>query len=382
MNTLRELRKRHDVTVLAFYRGHREEGYERALAAEFPGAEAVWLGRGIRSSLQYRLRSRRHSVVLMSYGAPDRARRRTAELLNSGHFDVAVADFVFAASNFPARLPIPCVILEHNVEWQLLASQAAVAGGASLIERWAFRKLRRFEADQVRRFHHTFAVSAEDATGLRELAPDARMTVLSTGVDGAEYRASPLPSNANPVVMFTGMMSYFPNVDAMRWFCSEIWPRVLQGAPGARLRIVGRDPSAAVRALASETVEVTGRVDSVAEHLGEASVVVVPLRAGSGTRLKIFEALASGRPMVSTRLGAEGLELRDGHDVVFAEEADQFAREVVSLLSDRARAEALGAAAAETAGRHTWGRVADGMEEILTSLVAERSAARPGLTQR
>jgi glycosyltransferase involved in cell wall biosynthesis len=125
---------------------------------------------------------------------------------------------------------------------------------------------------------------------------------------------------------------------------------------------VGKEPTTSVRALASATVEVTGWVESVAPYLAGASVVVLPILSGSGTRLKVFEAMASGRPIVSTTFAPEGLGVRDGHDMVLADEPQRFADEIVRFLEDRARAEAFGRAAAETASRHTWAAVAERME--------------------
>jgi glycosyltransferase involved in cell wall biosynthesis len=378
-NTLRELVQRHEVTILSFYRGRRRDGwYEAALAEEFRGGRAVWLGNGVRAAVSYRFPNRLTELLAQDFSGNARARRMIGEALRAGGFDAAISDFLFAAPHFPQELPVPGVLHTHNVESQLLESQASLRRRSPLsaVDRLSIGRLRRYEVAQLHRFDHTLATSDEDAELFRQMAPAAHVTVTGTGVDLREFRPAPLPQNASPLIVYTGMMGYPPNVDAVRWFAAEIWPTVVREVPRARFRIVGRDPGADVRELASEAIEVTGRVDSVADHLREASVVVVPLRSGGGTRLKIYEALATGRPMVSTRLGAQGLDVRDGHDIVFAESAPDFAREVVALLQDRERTARLAAAAAETGARNGWSLVADRIDAALEDVTARARPSR------
>jgi len=379
-NTIRELSKRHNLTVLSFYRARRPDlAYEAALAAEFPSGEACWLGNGVRAALHYRFPGRLTEALAQDFAGTARARRKVLGIAHQHSIDVAVCDFLFAAPEFPSRLPFPAILHEHNVESAALASASRLRGPTlpGLLRRWSISRLRRYEAAQLRRFEHTLAVSEDDARRLRLLAPGAAVTAIGTGVDLGEYSASPLPDSPEPLVVFTGMMSYWPNVDGVVWFVSEIWPRILHEVPAARFRIVGRDPSPVVRGLAGPSVEVTGRVESVSEHLRQASLVVIPIRFGGGTRLKVYEALASGRPTVSTRLGAEGLDVRDGHDIVLAETAADFAREAVALLKDRERAEGIARAAARTGADNSWPRVAPRIEAVLSQVVLDYRARHP-----
>ena len=164
-----------------------------------------------------------------------------------------------------------------------------------------------------------------------------------------------LPEASEATVAFVASMGWAPNVDAALWLGREIWPEVVARVPQARHLLVGRDPAPAVRALAAERVEVTGTVADVRPFLARARVVVAPLRAGGGTRLKIMEALDVGRPVVATSLGCEGMEDLVGQGVLVADTAVDQAEAIVGLLLDQPRARALGRAGHEAVGaRHTW----------------------------
>jgi glycosyltransferase involved in cell wall biosynthesis len=172
-----------------------------------------------------------------------------------------------------------------------------------------------------------------------------------------------------PIVMFLGSMDWEANIDAVEYFCHDIWPAVRAAVPSARFRIVGRNPHARVVRLAGASVEVTGTVPSVVEYLKEAAVVVVPLRVGGGTRLKIFEAMAAGRAVVSTSVGAEGLDVSSGRDLMLADEPTGFAEAVAMLLNDSERRRTLGTAAARSASRYDWPAIAVSFEQILRRAV-------------
>src|SRR5262249_30026672 len=152
-----------------------------------------------------------------------------------------------------------------------------------------------YEPEQVRRFHHVIAVSEADRVGMRGMTDPARISVVPTGVDLGEFRYDPGRMPDSATIVFTGSMDWEPNIDGVEYFCQHIWPVILQRVPHARFQIVGRSPHARVRRLASASVEVTGTVPSIVEHLARATVFVVPLRIGGGTRIKIYEAMAMGK---------------------------------------------------------------------------------------
>lgn len=191
------------------------------------------------------------------------------------------------------------------------------------------------------------------------------MSVVPTGVDLEQYRGLDTHRATEPIVMFLGSMDWEANVDGMGYFYRDIWPQVKKSVPDARLRIVGRNPDARIRQMASADIEVTGRVESVIEHLQEAAVFIVPLRIGGGTRLKIYEAMAMRKAVVSTTVGAEGLDVEHGRDILLADDPESFASNVVQLLTDRRRRMLLEDAAAAKAATYDWSVVTDRFEEVL-----------------
>ena len=240
-------------------------------------------------------------------------------------------------------------------------------------------KMARYEPEQIRRFHHVLAVSEQDRDAMSGIADPARISVIPTGVDLGAYRYDPEARATAPLVVFTGSMDWTPNVDGVEFFCRDIWPTIIEQVPNARFRIVGRDPHARVRKLASASVEVTGTVSSIVDHLREAAVVVVPLRIGGGTRIKIYEGMAMGKAIVSTRLGAEGLDVRHERDILLADDSRQFAEHVVRFLRDGETRGRYEAAAAATAQKYDWSVVTERLIKALYRTVGPTSHARASI---
>ena len=229
-------------------------------------------------------------------------------------------------------------------------------------------RLARFERETLRAVDAVVAVSAEDAATLRALAgADVQLAVAANGLFLSEYAGVVGEVGMGPAgVVFTGKMDYRPNVDAVVWFCEAIWPRVRAVMPAARFYIVGQSPTAAVRALGSRPgVVVTGAVADVKPYIAGAAVYVAPLRMGGGTRFKLLEAMALGRAVVSTRVGAEGFAVMDGREVRLADEAGEFAGAVVAVLRDDEQRAGLGARGrAFVAAGYDWGQIVPVVEGV------------------
>jgi glycosyltransferase involved in cell wall biosynthesis len=372
-NILRHLAGEHEVTLLSYYGGRRDPEYEAAIAQRLPGAQTIYTAAPegtLAQSLDYILRLPSAAPYAVKKFAHPRVRREVARRLGDRGLDVAVCDFLSASLNFPDSPPAPVVLFQHNVEtmlWQRMAEteKSAVRKFAYGIEA---RKMSAYESRALRRFQHVIAVSAHDRDAMLTLSSsssDCPITVVPTGVDTEQYQATPSVSGNPPLIVFTGSMDWEPNIDAMEYFCHEIWPLVLAEYPDARFQIVGRTPHPRVQRLASATVEVTGTVPSVTNYLRAATVVIVPLRIGGGTRLKIFEAMAMAKAMVSTSIGAEGLDVTHGRDVVIADDAQSFAAGILQFLLDPALRRSCEQNAAALAARYDWSQIARRFADVL-----------------
>lgn len=279
-------------------------------------------------------------------------RKRIAEL--AGTYDLIHVDMLplmAQVSDIDARVPV--VLNAHNVEHALLATRAKVEAraGARIFLRGQVAKLRAFEQAACRRATAVLACSEDDAVHLRQLAPATPVHVVPNGVDLERNRPDGTPVNPGQVV-FVGQMGWFPNRDGVEWFLSDIFPRILEQRPATRFVLVGKPGSLVVPAALRHHVTLTGFVDDVRRPILDSAIYVVPLRAGSGTRLKVLEAMALGKAIVTTRIGSEGIRLEAGRDALFADDAAEFANAVVRLLGHPDEVARLGAAARDAAERH------------------------------
>lgn len=315
-------------------------------------------------------------------------RDQVRDLLIGGSVDVCVTDFLVAAANVPRVPRVPIVLFEHNVEhmiWRRVADLEHTRWRRAVLEVEAW-KVRQAERRACTAADLVVAVSEDDRARLKALAPGSRCVAIPTGVDTTYFQPSQRPQMSNRLV-FTGSMDWFPNEDAIRFFVDAILPRIRSAVPDVTVSVVGRNPSADLRETAARAgVIVTGTVDDVRPYVDESAVYVVPLRAGGGTRLKIFEALAMGKAVVSTTVGAEGLAVTPGRDILIADHPDEFAGSVVSLLRNPARRLALGRAGrALVQRRYSWEHVSGEFERYCQSAAwirQERSGTALALATR
>ncbi|HUG14237.1 MAG TPA: glycosyltransferase family 4 protein [Thermomicrobiales bacterium] len=278
--------------------------------------------------------------------------------------DLVQYEFAQMAIHRPSR-PCPSVIDAHNIEHGLLDRVARThsASIASHLKRTEARKVRRLERRLWASVTGCVATSKRDADVIARHT-SARPLVVPNGVDTAAFARSRFVRPRPRHVVFTGVMRHQPNVDGVHWYLEQVHPLVLRAIPDATVSIVGGDPPASITRLASRSVEVTGRVDDVRPYLHEASVAIVPLLSGGGTRLKIIEAFAAGVPVVSTPIGAEGLDTTDGVDLFIGRDAPEFAARVASLIADEPTARRIAATAlARAVSQFDWSLVARKLEE-------------------
>jgi glycosyltransferase involved in cell wall biosynthesis len=376
----RHLASRHELCFFSYYDGRPDPDYERRLAEDFPGACCVSTGRaesGPARVLNYisRLGDRAPYAVSRFKSAP--VQKKLKEWLTPSRFDTAVCDFLDAAVNFPSSHAVPAVLFQHNVESEIWRRHAETEKNPAKKQIYAMecRKMLAYEKAAVQRFPQVIAVSEHDRKLMSAWVDPSRVTVVPTGVDLRQYRPDFSERDLRPLVMFVGAMDWEPNIDAVEFFCKEVWPAVLARIPQAKFRIVGRNPDRRVQRFAGDSIEVTGRVPAVIDQLREAAVVIVPLRIGGGTRLKIYEAMAAGKAIVSTSVGAEGLDVHHGRDIALADEPRAFAEAILMLLENTDVRKRYERAAADLAARYDWSAVAAGFEEVLER-VARQAALR------
>ena len=261
--------------------------------------------------------------------------RQVDALMRAEKYDAVVCDFLFAAPNISDLGS--AVLFQHNVEsiiWQRHAGHASTPWHRAYF-RSQWERMRRYEGEVCRAAKRIIAVSQADAQAMRSLYGVTRVAAVPTGVDLDYFSPPETPKRVGDLV-FVGSMDWMPNIDAMLWFTADVLPLIRQRRPDCSLVIAGRLPSTEVRQLAKtyDGILVTGTVPDVRPYLWGAAVSIVPLRIGGGTRLKIYEAMAARIPVVSTTIGAEGLDVQDGETIAITDSPQDFADRSVALLED------------------------------------------------
>ncbi len=308
----------------------------------------------------------------------DEMHELVARVTREERFDVVQVEGIEMARYLTALTTrhAPLVFDDHNAEYVL--QRTAYESDARRVTRWhaalysfiQWKKLERYERAVCRGANHIVACSTADANAIaRLIGQQVSISVVPNGVDtdffvpSDEVCAKPL---AELSMVFAGKMDFRPNIDAMLWFCDEILARIRAEIPLAHIVIVGQKPAPRIVALRGrQGVEVTGWVSDTRPYIADAALYVVPLRMGSGTRLKVLEAMAMGKAIVSTERGVEGIDLVANRDAVIADTSDAFARQVIALINDAERRQALGQAARALAEeKYDWRKIVPKFEQV------------------
>lgn len=297
---------------------------------------------------------------------------------NSGFEVVQVEgiELAFAIEIIRANSPRSKIIFDdHNAEYELqrrnyLADRLNVSRlPAAIYSRVQAGRLRAYEQQVCDLSDHVVAVSEEDRRLLQKLGLKKPVTVIPNSIDVQDYETSELDSVKFDLV-FVGKMDYRPNVDAVLWFANNVWPIIQLKRPETTWAIVGKNPHARLGPLKEQTgITVTGRVERVQPYLQGSKVCLMPFRVGSGTRLKLIEAMASRRAIVSTTVGAEGFELQSGNELILADLPGDFASSVLALLDNGEYRRQLGEAARKFAEQYDWRQVAPRFYQIIDNLL-------------
>jgi len=370
---LRELARRHDVSVFTFYPEQQDDKHEELKTF---CSEVVCLPMSLptRASFSDMLAYARNIArpvpySMVKYCRPE-ARSSLRKLLASRTYDVIICDFLLTSAVIPWELQTPKVLFTHNVEAVIWERHWRVSRNPlfKLVSWREFRTMERVERHYLKKADHILTVSDSDRDVFSQVVPRDKITTIPTGVDVEYFYPAALAHEETERLVFTGSMDWLPNEDAMLYFSKEIFPFVQQQAPGAKMRVVGRRPSLRVQGLSKEnsSIEVTGTVPDIRPYLESAGVYVVPLRIGGGTRIKIFEAMAMGKAVVSTSIGAEGLPVTHGENILLADDPREFAAAILRLLSDHGLRQRIGAAArrlVET--QYSWSAVTNFLDSAL-----------------
>jgi sugar transferase (PEP-CTERM/EpsH1 system associated) len=352
-NLVKELAKRHTVCLLSFLEPDQAPSDSGPLSQYCQWIETI--------PVPQRTTMRRLRQMLLT-NRPDMSWRlwspefaqRLAHKLAGESFDVVEIEGIEMAPYLPviqAIDPTPRIIYDaHNAEW-ILQKRACLAD-VKTPSRWVaaayswvqWHRLRRYEAALMARVDHTVVMSEPDRAALLDVSPTAKTTVIPNGVDlGAYSQFTDPPINHD--IVFTGKMDFRPNIDAVLWFGLNVFPLIQARHPGTSFAIVGQRPHPRLDILRNNPhIRITGFVDDIRPYIAGAKVYAAPLRVGGGTRLKLMEAMAMGRAIVSTTVGAEGFPVTDGQELLLADTPELFAEKVCRLLESPTQTEQLGAA--------------------------------------
>lgn len=374
-NLCRELAKRHDLHLFCISRMGPSEEQEQAIAAS---------GMSLTVAVKPFNTPETKIVAYLSRlikGVPPELILSWETIINSNFrhlysqqdFDVVVGEHLFMA-RFILEADCPLLLDEHNVEGDLHRQLALKQDAPGRWFKYADAVwLGFYERKLLRRMQRITAVTKADARRLASMVPDLPVDVVENGVDCAEYAAvAAADRDMGDRLLYIGLMSYAANAEAVEWFASEIMPIVLSRRPGAILAIAGDKPPESIRNLDDgNRIKVLGFVEDLKPLHKKSSIMVVPLLAGGGSRLKILEAFAAGTPVVATSKGAEGLEIKDGRHLLIADKPADFAAAVVRLCEDSMLYEDLRVnARALVEEKYDWPVLARKMEQALLATVA------------
>ncbi len=339
LGILQQLHHRHEVHYAALHDPATTEGMDNAhsfstRAYPVPHEAVSRRSPAFLMQLARNVFGSRLPLAVSRYASPELLRKVT-ELAAEESFDCIVCDFVASGVHIPDIRR--AVIFQHNVETTIFERHAQHA--KTPVHRWFFRlqarRMRAYEERMCRNSMHVIAVSSIDSQRMRDMFKIDNVSEVGTGVDVDYFRRPPAGAQEIDFV-FVGSMDWLPNSEGVLWFAKEILPLIRRRKPNCRVAIVGRKPGPEILDLAAvdARIEVTGTVPDVRPYLWNSKISILPLRVGGGTRLKVYEAMAAGLPLVSTSVGIEGLACRPGCDVLTGDSAEEFAERCVVLLDD------------------------------------------------
>lgn len=382
-NMLKELKKKHHITYIAL--APLETKDENKQKAVEYCQEAIWIPWEETSKDNYKLYIELFQNMLFSdlpYAVQKYQSLEMQEYIERldcpGNYDIIICDFLIPSVNIKKPLATPSLLFQHNVEsliWKRRYDNAKGIKRGYLYNQW--KRMEQYEKKGCLLFDGVATVSMNDSNILKKEFGLANVIGdVPTGVDISYFKPIEAAKRHGSIV-FSGSMDWDPNEDAVLYFMKEIYPLIKKKAPYASFTVVGRNPSQRLKSLnkLDSSINITGTVEDVRPYLTESEVYVVPLRIGGGTRIKIFEAMAMALPVVSTSIGAEGLSVKNGENILLSDQPEEFADNVIKLLQDQKNREEIGEKALTLIQkRFSWGAVTEVFETLCQHIIKERKA--------
>lgn len=365
---LKRLAKKHEITLISFINSQKELEYvplieefcfrvETVMQRQRPVVpRSKTLDRLSRlGQIIYTPFTKETTSLVQSFDSPELT-SKIDEVMREQDFDLVQVEFTQMAGYLPERCVIPSILIEHDIMFRkcyrfFQASSSPLIKTQTLID---YRKLREFELKACQKYDEIIVMSREDRGFLLKYQPDLNISVIPNGVDADNFKTRRAGTPEN--IVFIGWMENTPNIDALNYFYHRIFPLIKRKTPQAKLVIIGKGAPQALQALYRDnSINFTGYVDDLRPYLANCAAFIVPLRIASGTRLKILEAMAAGCPIISTSIGAEGLELTDGKNILIADNPKTFASAVVEIMTNIELQKQLGHSAAKLAqDKYDW----------------------------
>ena len=298
-----------------------------------------------------------------------KTKRELADYIKTSKIDLVICDGIHQSLNVPENINARKILYEHNVESEILRRYSEMENNITK-KVFVYSQFKKFVALQKKMwqsFDSVICCSEQDRQIMLKIAPIANIKVIPNGVDISYFSPNSHPAQPYTLV-YTGQIGWKPNEDALLYFTNEIYSIIKQKQPNARLLIVGNNPGQKIKALstADSSITVTGFVDDVRDYINKASVYIAPIRIGSGTRLKILEAFSMKKPVVSTSIGCEGLDVKNEKNIIIKDNPIEFAEAVLSLFSDETRCKILGEKARRLVEeKYDWNVVFKDLDKIL-----------------
>jgi sugar transferase (PEP-CTERM/EpsH1 system associated) len=374
---LRSLASKHRISLLA-YAGQDELENTAVLQQLRELTHSLKIVEYIRTTSQTKRRQQLlsalqgKSYILQTYMV-EGIQQALDEIISNATIDVVLFESVLLAG-YQLPSSVSSVIDQHNIEHEIL--DRTYQGEKGILRRWYNRhesqQLKPVELERCRRADAVVVTSDREQQILQKYLPTQAISTVPNGVDIEMFQQAAGAENQEIPgrIVFTGTMNYYPNTQAALYFARHCWPRIREEVPNATWQIVGKEPPQEIRALAQlPGVEVTGEVPDVRPYLAQAEVTLAPLQIGSGTRLKILEALAMEKAMVSTSIGCEGIAVKGNEHLLIANEPEAFTRAVIELLHSPEQRRKMGAAGrALVEQQYSWQQCGERLLDVLDRL--------------